>query len=276
MIRPLYCIALLSLFSMSLASQQSSFSSSASHSEISSATTISSRSAFDASRPFSRLAFGGGIGIMGINLQAATNINRYSNLRVTGNLFNYTVDDITSNGFTATGELDLSTLGAAFDLYPWPSHGFRLSPGLLLYNQNSMNVTAIVAPGQSFSLNDADYYSSAGNPVHANARLGLNSTNPAFTMTTGWGNMISRRGGHWSFPFEIGAAFVSSPSFKMTLSGVACDYTGQNCVNAATNPDVQANLQRQIDKYKNDLDALKVFPILSTGVSYNFNLRGSR
>lgn len=276
MLRSLYCLIILGLVSMPLVSQQGSFSSSAASEEKPTPLSPVSKADFDASKPFSRLALGGGIGIMGINLEAATNMNRFSNLRVAGNIFNYTVDDISSNGFNATGKLEFATLGASFDYFPWPTHGFRLSPGLLLYNQNSMNVSAIVSGGQSFTLNDTDYYSSASNPIHANAKLGLNSTNPAFTMTTGWGNMISRKGGHWSFPFEIGAAFVSSPSFKMTLAGTACDYTGLNCVNAATNPDVQSNLQAQIDKYKKDVDALKVFPILSTGISYSFNFFGSR
>src|ERR1035438_1426324 len=35
--------------------------------------------------PFSRLALGGGISPLGINLQAAVNVNRYINLRGVGN-----------------------------------------------------------------------------------------------------------------------------------------------------------------------------------------------
>ena len=37
--------------------------------------------------PFSHFALGGGISTMGINLQAAINVNRYINLRATGNYF---------------------------------------------------------------------------------------------------------------------------------------------------------------------------------------------
>jgi hypothetical protein len=44
----------------------------------------------------------------------------------------------------------------------------------------------------------------------------------------------------------------------------------------ATNFDVQANLQDQINKYKNDVNAIRIFPILSTGVSYSFNIREIR
>jgi hypothetical protein len=224
-------------------------------------------------RPFSRIAFGGGIGVMGINLQAATNLNRYMNVRASGNIFSYTVNNITSNGFDAGGKLDLASMNVALDFYPWPNHGFRLSPGAMVYNQNSLTASATVNGGQSFTLNNVDYYSSSSDPVHANAKLGLNGNNPAFTMTTGWGNMISRRGGHWAFPFELGAAFVGNPTFNMTLAGTACDSSGLNCINAATDPGLQSNLNAQIDKYKKDIDVLSIYPILSVGVSYSFNTR---
>lgn len=272
MMRAIYCLAFASLLAVPLISQQQSFSGSDSGGKPEDSAVVTAKPAAEPLRRFSRFALGGGIGIGGVNLQAATNLNRYSNLRVSGNVFSYGVSDITTNGFTANGNLDLATLDASFDYFPWPTHGFRVSPGLLLYNQNSLSARATVASGQSFTLNDVDYYSSASNPIRASAKVGLNATNPAFTLTTGWGNMISRKGGHWSFPFELGAAFVGSPSFKMTVTGTACDFAGTTCVNAATDPSVQHNLQAQIDKYKRDVDALKVFPILSIGVSYNFNI----
>jgi hypothetical protein len=92
-------------------------------------------------------------------------------------------------------------------------------------------------------------------------------------MTTGWGNMISHRG-HWSFPFEIGAAFVGAPVLNLALTGgQGCNAQGQNCVNVATDPTVQANLQAQIAKYKNDLSPFQYYPIISFGAAYSFRLR---
>ena len=74
------------------------------------------------------------------------------------------------------------------------------------------------------------------------ANLGLNTRQQAFTMTTGWGNMIPRkRGGHVSFPFELGAAFTGVPTLAMTLSGMPAPIkrmqpsNGPSCVNMATN-----------------------------------------
>jgi hypothetical protein len=223
--------------------------------------------------PFSRLAFGTGISPMGINVQAAVNVNRRMNVRGVGNVFNYPVNSISSNGMTINGKLNFATAGAAVDIYPFPEHGFRLSPGLLLFNQNAVSGDVSVNGGTSFELNGVPYYASSTNPIKGKGRLGLNTRNPALTMTTGWGNMIPRGGGHLSFPFEVGAAFVGTPSVNLALTGgQACDQFGQNCVNVATDPTVQANLQAQIQKYKNDISPFQYFPILSFGVAYNFDM----
>ena len=56
-------------------------------------------------------------------------------------------------------------------------------------------------------------------------------------MTTGWGNLISRRGGHWSFPFEIGAVFTGSPT-------LALNPTGNGCLTAADAADTRPFLRQ--------------------------------
>jgi hypothetical protein len=218
--------------------------------------------------PFSRLGLSAGIGAGGINLQAATNLNKYMNIRGVGNVFNYTVSNVSTNGLTLNGKLNLASAGVSVDLYPFPYHGLRFSPGVLFYNQNSANASVTVSGGT--------YYSSPTAPVQGAGTLGLNAQNPAFTMTTGWGNLISRRGGHFSVPFELGAAFVGTPDLNIALtSGQVCSNPQgtANCQNVANDPDVQSNLQSQIAKYKNDLNPLKVYPIFSIGIGYNFKIR---
>jgi hypothetical protein len=211
---------------------------------------------------------------MGVNVQAATNLNRHLNLRGTGNALNYNVNNISVNGFNVNGNVKMATAGVGIDYYPFPYHGFRLTPGVLFHNENAVSANVAVIGGTKLSLNDVDYYSSTTDPILGAGSVLLHSQNPAFTMTTGWGNMIGRKGGHWSFPFEIGAAFVGTPVIALGLtSGEACDVNGQNCVEVATDPTVNANLQAQIAKYKKDLDPLRYYPILSFGVSYNFKIR---
>jgi hypothetical protein len=241
------------------------------------ATSVSSLATkpFDSTvRPFSRLAFGGGVSPLGINMQAAINASRYINIRGVGNIFNYSVNNFSTNGLNINGKLNFATAGASIDIYPFPNHGFRLSPGALFYNQNAVTANVTVAGGTSFTLNNTTYYASSADPIKGNGALGLNSRNPTFSMTTGWGNMIPRREGHWSFPFEIGAAFVGAPTINMGLtSGQACDAQGLNCVNVATDPTVQANLQAQLPKYRSEVSPFQYYPIINFGASYSFRLR---
>jgi hypothetical protein len=231
-------------------------------------------------KPFSAVAFGGGMSLMGVNLQAATNVNRYLNLRGSGNFFNYTTNNISTNGFDLTGKVNMATAGASLDYYPIPRMGLRVSPGMLFYNQNGISATATPQPGKSFSLNGYDYYPEAGTntPFQVNANLGLNTHKQAFTLTTGWGNMIPRKRkdllfGRLSFPFEIGAAFTGVPTINMQLQGYACDINGANCVNMASDPTAQVNLNDQLAKWRKDLNPLQVYPIFSFGVAYSIRAK---
>lgn len=233
--------------------------------------------------PFSRIAFGGGVSPLGIQIQAATNISGHFNVRGTGNIFKYSTN-FTTNGITANANLNLTSAGVALDIYPFRA-GFRISPGVLFNNGNQLTASSAIAGGTSFTLNNQTFYSANANaasgatPVSGGATLGLNTTKPAFTITGGWGNMIPRKGGHWSFPFEIGVALIGAPSLTANLTGTVCyDQAQTECANlsSTTNPisvQVQSDLQAQIATWKSDLNPLKTYPIVSGGVAYSFRIR---
>ncbi len=228
--------------------------------------------------PFSRLAFGGGVSTMGIRLQVAVIANRHIDLRGVGNFFNYSLNNVSVNGLLASGSANFSTAGASVDFYPFPNHGFRVSPGALFYNQNQVTSTVVAPGGTSFTLDGYTYYSSEANPVTGTGSVGLHTQSPAFSLTTGWGSMIPRRGGHVSFPLEIGAAFSGAPTVNLALtSGQVCTNPQGTvgCVNVVGNSEVQANLEAQQAKYQNDLNPFRIYPIFSTGIAFNFNLRSS-
>ncbi len=225
-------------------------------------------------KPFSQIGLEAGISSMGVNLQAATNIDRHLNLRVLGNVFDYAINNIPENGFNVDADLNLATAGLSVDYYPFPTHGLRISPGMLFYNQNSIKAIATVSSGLSFTLNNVTYYSSSANPVQGTATVGFNTQKPIFTLTTGWGNLISRTGSHFSFPFEIGAAFVGSPTVNIVLpQGQVCAFPNTNCMNVLADSILQTNLQAQISQYRNDFNPLHVYPILSFGIGYSFHIR---
>ena len=116
-------------------------------------------------KPFSRVGLEAGVSAMGVNLQIATNMDRHLNLRGVGNVLGYSANNISTNGFNVDAKLNMATAGFSVDYYPFATHGLRLSPGMLFYNQNSFSATAIAAAGTSFTLNSVTYYSSATNPV---------------------------------------------------------------------------------------------------------------
>ena len=148
--------------------------------------------------PFSRIAVGGGLGIMGANMQLAVYANRYMNLRGTGNYFDYSVNNVNVSGFNLNGKLNFATGGGIGGLLSVPETRLADQSGSVFYNQNNVNANLTVAGGTKLTLNSIDYYASASSPIVGNGSIGLNSRNPAFSITTGWGNMISRKGGHWS------------------------------------------------------------------------------
>jgi hypothetical protein len=233
-------------------------------------------------KPVSHIAFGAGMSSMGVNLQTATNLNRYLNLRASGNFFNYTASNISTNGFNMTGKVNLASAGLSLDYFPNPRSGFRVSPGLLFYNQNNVSAFGVGAPGSSIKLNQQTFYTDSVNPLNASANLGLNTHQQAFTLTTGWGNLIPRKSpdqlsSHLTFPFEIGAAFTGAPTLNMSLLGNACTnqadaaINGASCVNMATDPTAKNDLSLQLNKWRSDVNPLKVYPIFSFGVAYSFS-----
>ena len=232
-------------------------------------------------RPFSRVAFGVGFSPLGVQMALTTNLTQHFNLRSTGNLFGYS-SGFTTNGIPASAKLNLKSAGTAVDIYPFHK-GFRISPGLLFYNANQVTAGASIPGGTSFTLNNQTYYSANANPatgarpVDGTWQMSLNTTNPAFTITTGWGNTLPRNS-HWSFPFEVGVAFTGAPSVKANLNGWACYDNAQTLctdINSKTDPialEIQSNLQIQVAKWTHDVEPLKTYPIASFGVAYSFGL----
>jgi hypothetical protein len=235
-----------------------------------------------ASHRFSRIAVGTGFSPLGVQISVTTNLQEHLNLRTSGNIFGYSTS-FNAGGVPADAKLSLSSAGVSLDIYPF-HNGFRVSPGLLFYNGNEVTANASVPGGTSFTLNDQTYYSAKANPatgatpVSGNGSMNLHTTNPAFTITAGWGNTLPHRG-HWSFPFEAGVAFVGAPSVKANLTGWACyDPALTQCtdVNSKTDPiaiEIQSDLQAQVNKWAHDMEWLKTYPIASFGVAYSFGIR---
>jgi hypothetical protein len=237
--------------------------------------------------PFTLGATMESVSTLGAQFQIATNLNRRMNLRNNFDLFLWH-KWITYEGFTAPVAINMGSINTSLDFYPFPNHGLRFSPGVLFHTSPGTSRVA-VAPvkGGSFTLNGHTYYSiytpcpncgpmdPAPGPEPVSTIQGLQLRNTAFTMTTGWGNMIPRKkAGPWSFPVELGVAFLGSPTVKTLFTqGQICDAQGHNCQDAATNSQFQSDLRAEFGAYKNHLDLLKTYPIISFGLAYRWSSR---
>jgi hypothetical protein len=230
----------------------------------------------------SRIAIGGAVSPLGIGLDLTTDLSSHLNLRTSGGLFNHSIP-FNTNGFNAEAKLRLASLRESLDIYPFHS-GFRISPGVMFYNQNRVTATDTIAAGSSFTLNGDTFYSAKANaasgaiPVNGTALLNLHTRRPAFTLTAGWGNTLARNR-HWSFPVEVGVAFAGAPTLQVNLKGWACHDQAETQCTDISNPNdsiavqVQNDLHTEVDKWTRDLDPLKTYPIVSAGVAYSFHVR---
>jgi hypothetical protein len=104
-----------------------------------------------------------------------------------------------------------------------------------------------------------------------------NKVAPSLTM--GLGNMIPRKGGHWSMPFEIGAEFIgTAPQISLGLTGMTCQGSATtNCTSIASNSTTQQNIvAEQASLNSNIPSQLRFFPIVSIGLSYKFSHSGNK
>jgi hypothetical protein len=213
-----------------------------------------------------RIGVGVKLSMLGIGGEAAVALTKRINVRGGFNFFNYS-ETFNKDGIGYGAQLAFRSGEAHLDLFPFAG-GFHLSPGLLFYNDNHISATASVAANQAFSLGGISYTSSAANPVTGTASLGFNKVAPSFLI--GFGNLIPRNRRRFSFTTEFGVAYTGSPKASLSLTGTACSNPGAICVNAASDPTVQSNVQSEVAKVNHDVSVIKIWPIASVGFAVNF------
>lgn len=213
-----------------------------------------------------RIGIGAKISLLGIGPEAAVALTKRINVRGGFNFFNYS-DTFNKDGISYGAQLAFRSAEAHLDLFPFAG-AFHVSPGLLLYNDNHINATASVPGGQPFTLGGISYISSAANPITGTGKLSFNKVAPSILV--GFGNLLPRNRRRFSISTEIGVAFTGAPKASLNLQGTACTNPVFICVNAATDPIVQSNVQSEVTKVNHDVSALKVYPLASVGFAVNF------
>jgi hypothetical protein len=190
------------------------------------------------------------------------------NVRAGFALFNYS-HTFTKDGISYDGKLTLRSVNANLDWYLLGP--FHISPGVLLYNGFHGAATAAVAGGQTFTLGGTTYQSSTAAPL--NGSLAISPRKAAPELLIGFGNLVPRSGRHFTANVDLGVVFQGALNSTLALGGFAClppNSTGPTCVNAGTDPTVQANVKAQQTKLDNDLKAFKYYPVISFGIGWKF------
>lgn len=188
-----------------------------------------------------------------------------ANLRGGVNYFQYN-RAMTNDGIHYTGQLKFRSAEAHFDWFP--IGGLHVSPGVLFYNGNQLTATAAVPGGQIFTLSGTSYMSDPAVPVSGTGKLDFVKVSPSIMV--GVGNLIPRSGRHFSFLFEVGGAYQGSARVALNFTGNVCDTTGTICRPIAGDSTVQANILAQQQKLSKDVNPYRFFPVISTGIGFNF------
>lgn len=209
-------------------------------------------------------------GSLGAGIEAAVPVNRKVAIRGGFHMLDLALHFKTSDiPYEADAYLRSATVQVDF----FPRKGnFHISPGLMVYNGMHGDAHAVIPAGQSFDMGYGTYVSSATSPVKADATLRMGySTTPMLTF--GWRSILPGRW-RWTMPVEIGAVYIGTPKFTLNMSGVACDQNN-NCGDLSTEPEAQADLQRERDDWADTIQQVKAYPIISIGVGYRFGSRGT-
>ena len=216
-------------------------------------------------RGYSRIGIGVKVSTLGVGIEAATPLAGKLNVRGGFNMFRYS-RPFTDSGIQYDGQLHFQSAEAHLDWFPFG--GFHVSPGILFYNGNEVTATASVPGGQTFSVGGTTYESDPAVPVSGTGKLNFVKVSPSIML--GVGNLIPRNGRHFSFLFEAGAAYQGSARVALNLAGNVCNTSGLFCRPISGDPTVQANIQAQQVKIKNDVNPYRFFPVVSMGVGFNF------
>jgi hypothetical protein len=147
-------------------------------------------------------------------------------------------------------DIELLNPMLVLDWYPF-SGDFRISAGVVF---NGSDIDLEATSDESFEI---------GGNVYDGEDLGSIQGESEFDdiapyVGIGYGNPLSADG-HWGFTADAGVAFIGSPNVNLRITGPL-----------AGNAALQADLAEEEEEIEDDLDALRIYPVLSMTVYYRF------
>lgn len=189
--------------------------------------------------------FYGGLGTTGLNVGYTHGISETFGVRAEGNYLNYG-KDVNSDGVNYDAKVKMEHLGVYVDYHPFGGN-MRLTAGVLLGNDRFTGT----AKGNAGTVNiNGTDYNLSGESLKLDAKFP--STRPYLGI--GYGHSVSKGLGMF---FDVGVAY-GKPKASLTAS--------QGLATAAGD----ANIEAEKRKVQDDLDKVKLWPVVKVGLSYAF------
>ncbi len=214
----------------------------------------------------SNFGIGFRVSSLGLGGEIAARVAKRANVRGGVNAI-FTSVGYDHHGIHYSGDLKWTSAEAHLDLFPL-GHSFHLSPGMIVYNDNRVLATASVPGGNDFTLGGTAFENDPSNPLTGSGKLSFRKVAPTFMI--GFGNLVPRNGKHFSFNIEAGVAFTGSPRVALNLAGSACDTSGLNCRDVATDPTIQSQVQAEQTRISDNLTVFKFYPLAAMTLGFHF------
>jgi hypothetical protein len=213
------------------------------------AIVVVSSACGDARAAFNEVAIAAKAGTLGLGGDLTTNLVPQVNLRAGVQWLEF--------GFGAPlGDIDydvklhfLNPL-VLIDWFPFDGP-FRISGGVLF---NSSNIGLRAKPGGALEIDGVTY-----TPTELGSLRGdVEWRSVAPYVGIGFGNALNE-GGRWGFATDLGVAFTGSPNIDLSATGPI-----------STDPTFRTRLAQEERDIQDELDAFKIYPVLSISLFYRF------
>jgi hypothetical protein len=189
------------------------------------------------------------IGTLGVGGELTKRIATDINTRIGFNMLDYSFDEDIA-GIEYDFDLNLRSYSALVDWHIF-DNPFRITGGILSMD-NELELDTL-----------SDQNVTVGNNTYTPAEAGrlsgkVDIKGIAPYIGIGWGNLIGR-GRRWGFYTDLGVAFADSPDVVLRANGTM-----------AADPAFQADLAREAKDIQEDLEDLKVYPVISVGLFFRF------
>lgn len=194
------------------------------------------------------------VSTLGWGASVAAPVANQLKVRVGFNTFSTGVD-FSANDIDYDGDLKLLSVSGGVEYYPSAKSGFFLTAGAAYQNNRIEGVGRPSDLTRTYTINGRQYPAALVGELDAEIRL---PNRVAPYLGIGYSSPVSSDR-NFSFYGNLGVMFTGKAEL---------DITSPNPI--ANDPRFAADLQREVDKARDDLNIPSVYPILSLGVTYRF------